>query len=232
MNKGIIYKKMQKTKNKSQIYQKKEQKMAFGKLVNDKIVIDTNNALNYRGKEGDIQQRKVDTALIDVIKEAGQVAAMEHGAVLFSAKVNEVWKNYFVNRDEKTHNIVLKPTNSQNRDDFIYINSNINEQGYFYYTINQKREAAKELIEGIGIIEHQNQDGTKSHYLETNVRLYNEELKQELKEKGNEFIAVISNAGIRIVNEAEMKAQKQEQQIQQTQEIKEPEKTQNQEFGR
>ncbi|ENU8226189.1 hypothetical protein ACE252_002077, partial [Campylobacter coli] len=142
------------------------------------------------------------------------------------------WKNYFVNRDEKTHNIVLKPTNSQNRDDFIYINSNINEQGYFYYTINQKREAAKELIEGIGIIEHQNQDGTKSHYLETNVRLYNEELKQELKEKGNEFIAVISNAGIRIVNEAEMKAQKQEQQIQQTQEIKEPEKTQNQEFGR
>ncbi|EOG5247132.1 hypothetical protein ACRIGC_002037, partial [Campylobacter jejuni] len=179
-----------------------------------------------------IQQRKVDTALIDVIKEAGQVAAMEHGAVLFSAKINDEWKNYFVNRDEKTHNIVLKPTNSQNRDDFIYINSNINEQGYFYYTINQKREAAKELIEGIGIIEHQNQDGTKSHYLETNVRLYNEELKQELKEKGNEFIAVISNAGIRIVNEAEMKAQKQEQQIQQTQEIKEPEKTQNQEFGR
>lgn len=206
--------------------------MAFGKLINDKIVIDTNNALNYKNKEGDIQQRKVDTALIDVIKEAGQVAAMEHGAVLFSAKINDEWKNYFVNRDEKTHNIVLKPTNSQNRDDFIYINSNINEQGYFYYTINQKREAAKELIEGIGIIEHQNQDGTKSRYLETNVRLYNEELKQELKEKGNEFIAVISNAGIRIVNEAEMKAQKQEQQIQQTQEIKEPEKTQNQEFGR
>ncbi|EAL9205244.1 hypothetical protein DYU70_08805 [Campylobacter coli] len=149
--------------------------MAFGKLVNDKIVIDTNNALNYRSREGDIQQRKVDTALIDIIKEAGQVAAMEHGAVLFSAK---------------------------------------------------------ELIEGVGIVEHQNQDGTKSHYLETNVRLYNEELKRELKEKGNEFIAVISNAGIKVVNEAEMKAQKQEQQIQQTQEIKEPEKTQNQEFGR
>ena len=105
--------------------------MAFGKLVNDKIVIDTNNALNYRGKEGDIQQRKVDTALIDVIKEAGQVAAMEHGAVLFSAKVNEVWKNYFVNRDEKTHNIVLKPTNSQNRDDFIYPKSQ-QENSYFF----------------------------------------------------------------------------------------------------
>ncbi len=232
MNKGIIYKKNAKNKKQITNLLKKGEKMAFGKLVNDKIVIDTNNALNYKNKEGDIQQRKVDTALIDVIKEAGQVAAMEHGAVLFSAKINDEWKNYFVNRDEKTHNIVLKPTNSQNRDDFIYINSNINEQGYFYYTINQKREAAKELIEGIGIIEHQNQDGTKSHYLETNVRLYNEELKQELKEKGNEFIAVISNAGIRIVNEAEMKAQKQEQQIQQTQEIKEPEKTQNQEFGR
>lgn len=232
MNKGIIYKKNAKNKKQITNLLKKGEKMAFGKLVNDKIVIDTNNALNYKNKEGDIQQRKVDTALIDVIKEAGQVAAMEHGAVLFSAKINDEWKNYFVNRDEKTHNIVLKPTNSQNRDDFIYINSNINEQGYFYYTINQKREAAKELIEGIGIIEHQNQDGTKSHYLETNVRLYNEELKQELKEKGNEFIAVISNAGIKVVNEAEMKAQKQEQQIQQTQEIKEPEKTQNQEFGR
>lgn len=206
--------------------------MAFGRLVNDKIVIDTNNALNYKNKEDDIQQRKVDTALIDVIKEAGQVAAMEHGAVLFSAKINGDWKNYFVNRDEKTHNIVLKPTNSQNRDDFIYINSNVNEQGYFYYTINQKRESAKELIEGVGIIEHQNQDGSKSHYLETNVRLYNEELKNELKEKGKEFVVVISNAGFEVVNEAEMKAQKQKQQMQQTQEIKEPEKKQDKGFER
>lgn len=220
MNGGIIYKNCKKQK----IF--KEIKMAFGRLVNDKIVIDTNNALNYKNKEGDIQQRKVDTALIDVIKEAGQVAAMEHGAVLFSAKINNEWKNYFVNRDEKTHNIVLKPTNSQNRDDFIYINSNVNEQGYFYYTINQKRESAKELIEGVGITEHQNQDGSKSHYLETNVRLYNEELKSELKEKGKEFVAVISNAGFEVVNEAEMKAQKQKQQMQQTQEIKEPEKKQ------
>ncbi|AWI35144.1 hypothetical protein [Helicobacter apodemus] len=201
--------------------------MAFGRLVNDKIVIDTNNALNYKNKEGEIQQRKIDTALIDVIKEAGAVAAMEHGSVLFSAKINSEWKNFFVNRDEKTHNIVLKPTNSKNRDDFIYVNSNTNEQGYFYYTINQKRESAKELIEGVGITEHQNQDGSKSHYLETNVRLYNEELKKELKERGGEFVAIISNAGIKVVNETEMKAQKQEQQRQQTQEIKEPEKTQD-----
>lgn len=57
--------------------------MAFGKLVNDKIVIDTNNALNYKNKEGDIQQRKVDTALIDVIKEAGQVAAMWNTELCF-----------------------------------------------------------------------------------------------------------------------------------------------------
>ncbi|EAJ1438382.1 hypothetical protein CNX58_08255 [Campylobacter jejuni] len=193
--------------------------MAFGKLVNDKIVVDTNNALNYKGKDGELQQRKVDTALIDVIKEAGQVSAMEVGSVMFSAKVNGDWKNYFVNRDEKTHNIVLKPTNSQNRDDFIYVNSYTNEQGFFYYMINQKREAAKELVEGVGIVEHQNQDGTKSHYLETNVRLYNEELKKELSEKGSEFVAVLSNDGIRVVNENEMKAQKKEQQAQQVKEI-------------
>ncbi|HEH4871426.1 TPA: hypothetical protein SG634_001175 [Campylobacter coli] len=193
--------------------------MAFGKLVNDKIVVDTNNALNYKGKDGELQQRKVDTALIDVIKEAGQVSAMEVGSVMFSAKVNGEWKNYFVNRDEKTHNIVLKPTNSQNRDDFIYVNSYTNEQGFFYYMINQKREAAKELVEGVGIVEHQNQDGTKSHYLETNVRLYNEELKKELSEKGSEFVAVLSNDGIRVVNENEMKAQKKEQQAQQVKEI-------------
>ncbi|EPZ7486470.1 hypothetical protein ACXR77_001845 [Campylobacter coli] len=207
--------------------------MAFGKLVNDKIVVDTNNALNYKGKDGELQQRKVDTALIDVIKEAGQVSAMEVGSVMFSAKVNGDWKNYFVNRDEKTHNIVLKPTNSQNRDDFIYVNSYTNEQGFFYYMINQKREAAKELVEGVGIVEHQNQDGTKSHYLETNVRLYNEELKKELSEKGSEFVAVLSNDGIRVVNENEMKAQKKEQQAQQVKEIEvTSEKKQNQGFER
>ncbi|ECO1957859.1 hypothetical protein THJ86_001049 [Campylobacter coli] len=207
--------------------------MAFGKLVNDKIVVDTNNALNYKGKDGELQQRKVDTALIDVIKEAGQVSAMEVGSVMFSAKVNGDWKNYFVNRDEKTHNIVLKPTNSQNRDDFIYVNSYTNEQGFFYYMINQKREAAKELVEGVGIVEHQNQDGTKSHYLETNVRLYNEELKKELSEKGSEFVAVLSNDGIRVVNENEMKAQKKEQQAQQVKEIEvTSEKKQDQGFER
>ncbi|WP_308400745.1 hypothetical protein [Campylobacter insulaenigrae] len=206
--------------------------MAFGKLVNDKIVIDTNNALNYKNQEGELQQKRVDTALIDVIKEAGQVAAMEHGSVLFSAKIHGEWKNFFVNRDEKTYNIVLKPTNSKNRDDFIYVNSNVNEQGYFYYTINQKREAAKELIEGVGITEHQNQDGSKSHYLETNVRLYNEELKEELSKKGKEFVALIANGYIKVVNEAEMKAQKQQQQLQQVQEIKDPEKAQDKEFGR
>lgn len=59
------------------------------------------------------------------------------------------------------------------------------------------------------------------------MRLYNEELKSELKEKGKEFVAVISNAGFEVVNEAEMKAQKQKQQMQQTQEIKEPEKKQD-----
>ena len=207
--------------------------MAFGKLVNDKIVVDTNNALNYKGKDGELQQRKVDTALIDVIKEAGQVSAMEVGSVMFSAKVNGDWKNYFVNRDEKTHNIVLKPTNSQNRDDFIYVNSYTNEQGFFYYMINQKREAAKELVEGVGIVEHQNQDGTKSHYLETNVRLYNEELKKELSEKGSEFVAVLSNDGIRVVNENEMKAQKKEPQPQQGKEIEgTSEKKQDQGFER
>lgn len=207
--------------------------MAFARLVKDKIVADTNNALNYKNKEGELQQRKVDTALIDVIKEAGQISAMEVGSVMFSAKVNGDWKNYFVNRDEKTHNIVLKPTNSQNRDDFIYINSYTDEQGYFYYMINQKREAAKELIEGVGIVEHQNQDGTKSHYLETNVRIYNEELKKELKEKGNEFVAILSNDGIRVVNENEMKAQKKEQQAQQVKEIEvTSEKKQDQGFER
>ena len=65
----------------------------------------------------------------------------------------------------------------------MYINSNVDEQGYFYYTINQKRETAKELIEGVSITEHQNKDGTKSHYLDTNVRLYNEELKKSYQKK-------------------------------------------------
>lgn len=60
--------------------------MAFGKLVNDKIVIDTNNALNYKNKEGDIQQRKVDTALIDVIKKLDKLLQWNTELCFFQQK--------------------------------------------------------------------------------------------------------------------------------------------------
>lgn len=49
----------------------------------------------------------------------------------------------------------------------------------------------KELIEKVGIVEHQNQDGAKNHYSETNARLYKEKLNKNSNKKTMSFIAVI-----------------------------------------
>lgn len=226
--------------------------MAFVKLSNGsnpRLMVDVNNALNYKDAQtGEIKQRQVATALVDVIEEAGKVAGMDQGAVTASFKINNEWKNYFVNRDKDSHNIVLMPTDAKersNRDNHVFINNHWNKESKrFYHAINDKREAGKALIEGIGISEFQNQDGSKSFYLDTHIKLSNNEIKEALEktklEKGDGYLAIVRNGGFEIKNEVEMKEQKSKQQdgfskeetIGQTQEIKEPEKTQNQEFGR
>ncbi|MCV3419185.1 hypothetical protein L8V92_07895 [Campylobacter lari] len=177
--------------------------MAFVRLSNGnnpRLMVDVNNALNYKDTQtGEIKQRQIATALVDVIEEAGKVAGMDKGAVTASFKVNNEWKNYFVNRDKESHNIVLVPTDvveRKNRDNHIFINNNWNEETKrFYHTINDKREAGKALIEGIGISEFQNQDGSKSFYLDTNVKLANNEIKEELEkiklEKGDGYLAIV-----------------------------------------
>ncbi|WP_139454205.1 hypothetical protein [Campylobacter armoricus] len=198
--------------------------MAFVKLSNGnnpRLMVDVNNALNYKDTQtGEIKQRQVATALVDVIEEAGKVAGMDKGAVTASFKVNNEWKNYFVNRDKESHNIVLVPTDAverKNRDNHIFINNNWNEETKrFYHTINDKREAGKALIDGIGISEFQNQDGSKSFYLDTNIKLSNDDIKFALEktklEKGDGYLAIVSSAGYEIKNEAEMKEQKAKQQ--------------------
>ncbi|MCR8708802.1 hypothetical protein [Campylobacter sp. RM5063] len=198
--------------------------MAFVRLSNGnhpRLMVDVNNALNYKDTQtGEIKQRQVATALVDVIEEAGKVVGMDKGAVTASFKVNNEWKNYFVRRDKENFNIVLLPTDPQersNRDNHIFINNNWNEEtDRFYYTINDKREAGKALVEGIGISEFQNQDGSKSFYLDTNIKLTNKEIKEELEkiklEKGDGYLAIVRSTGFEIKNEAEMKEQKAKQQ--------------------
>ncbi|OCR84604.1 hypothetical protein, partial [Campylobacter fetus] len=186
--------------------------MAFVRLTNEKspkLAIDCNNNLNYKNKAGEIKQRQAETALAEIIEEAGKVAAMELGVVTIGAKVDGAWKNYYVDRMQDSKNIVLKPTNSpQNKDTFVYVNSVQRENGSYFYSINNQKEAGKKLIEGIGISEFTNKDNTKSYYVDAGARLSNENIKKELQEKGAGYLAIASKDGFRIVNEAEMFNQK------------------------
>lgn len=130
--------------------------MVFVKLTqekNPKLAIQTNTSLNYKDKDGNIKQRKPETALLESIKEAGKVAAMEQGTVTLSAAINGEWKNYFVNRMQD-YSIRLIPTDdSKNKDKIIYVNSFKTEEGKYFYAINTKQEAGKTFVEGLETIQ-------------------------------------------------------------------------------
>ncbi|CUU78966.1 cpp47 [Campylobacter hyointestinalis subsp. hyointestinalis] len=185
--------------------------MAFIRLTNEKspkLAIDCNNNLNYKNKAGEIKQRQAETALVEIIEEAGKVASMDVGVVTIGAKINNSWKNFYVDRQENK-NIVLKPVDSaQNRDTFIYVNSIQKNNGSYFYSINTQKEPGKKLVEGIGISEFTNKDNSKSFYVDCGARLANETIKKELLEKGNGYIAIVSKDNFRVVNEAEMFSQK------------------------
>ncbi|MCR6588435.1 hypothetical protein [Campylobacter insulaenigrae] len=57
--------------------------MAFVRLSNgnsSRLMVEVNNALNYKDTQtGEIKQRQIATALVDVIEEAGKVAGMDMG---------------------------------------------------------------------------------------------------------------------------------------------------------
>lgn len=194
--------------------------MAFVKLTqekNPKLAIQTNTSLNYKDKEGNVRQRKPETALTESIKEAGKVAAMEQGVVVFSAEVNGEWRNYFVNRMQD-YSIRLVPTNDpKNTEKTIYVNSLKTEEGKYFYAINTKQQAGKEFVEGLGT--NASKDG-QSTYIKANVRLANENIKHELLSKGEnvrDYIAIVSKDGFSVVLEKDLVQQMQKEQTQQKQ---------------
>ena len=75
--------------------------MAFVELTkeeNPKLAVQVNNSLKYQDKDGNLKDRQKVTGLIDIVKEAGQVASMGKGAVSLSLNTESGYKNYFVNK--------------------------------------------------------------------------------------------------------------------------------------
>jgi len=185
--------------------------MAFVKLTNEenpKLGVSVDNALNYKDKDGNIKQREAKTALLDVIEEAGKVAAMDKGTVTLNASINGKYENYFVNRDDKGSIILRNSEDPYNKDATVYVNQvpKKESEGYFY-SININTKAGKDLIEGINFKKVE-REGVDSQYLKASVRIKNEELKTELIAKGKDHTAILSKDGIRIVKDSELTAAK------------------------
>lgn len=182
--------------------------MAFVKLTNEetpKLAVSVDNALNYQDKDGKVQQRQKATALIDVIEEAGKVAAMDKGTVTFNASINGKYENYFVNRDDEKGSIILRNSEDPyNKDATVYVNQvqKKDSEGYFH-AINTNTKAGKDLVENIDLKIVEREDGS-SQYLKASVRIKNEDLKAELIAKGKDHTAILSKDGIRIVKDKEL----------------------------
>ncbi|MCK9550437.1 hypothetical protein [Aquamicrobium sp.] len=185
--------------------------MAFVKLTNEenpKLGVSVDNALNYKDKDGNIKQREAKTALLDVIEEAGKVAAMDKGTVTFNAAIDGKYQNYFVNRDDKGNIKLRNSEDPYNKDATVYVNQvpKKDSEGYFY-SINTNTKAGKDLVEGINL-KTVEREGVESKYLKASVRLKNDELKAELTKKGKDHTAIISKDGIRIVKDSELSTTK------------------------
>lgn len=191
--------------------------MSLAKLdnsQNQKIVIVANSALNYvaNAETGELKQKSPKTAAINIIKEAGKVSAMDLGSVQVAFKSYGRWQNYFVDRNENNGTITLAPCdNPKDRDSLIYVNAVEREDGKgMFYSINEKTEAGKNFVQGLGTRDWTNDKGEVSSYVEGRATLTNEALKKELKEKGGESIAILSKNGFEVKLESELNKQNQE----------------------
>jgi len=197
--------------------------MAFGKLIGkegkEKLVIDTDNALLYKKEDGTLGQKEKTTAFTEVVKEAGKVVDMDKGTVLLSTKTEKgEYENYFVNKD-KDNNIVLKNTdNPKDKSNFIYFNPKQKDENSYYYQLSSSNGAI-EKVNNISIKEVKRNENN-SLYLESSVTLANNDLKQELKEKGKNHTAIISKEGYKIVHNDNLHNKAQEKEQVQTQDEK------------
>lgn len=192
--------------------------MSLAKLDNSKdpkIVIVANSALNYvADKEtGALGTKTPKTAAINIIREAGSVSGMDVGTVTVAFKNYGKWQNYFVDRNETNGTISLKPCDKPNdREGFIYVNAVQREDGKgMFYAFNEKTEAGRNFVQGLSTRDWTNeQTGQVSSYVEGRATLKNDTLKQEMLEKGDGHIAILSRNGFEVKLESELNKQNQE----------------------
>lgn len=181
--------------------------MAFIELSrgnNPKAMVKVNNALNYKDKEGEIKEKKIETALTEIVNEANKVVGMNKGTVVLTMQVKDEYKNYFVNKDEE-NNIVLKPASNPNdKDNYIYFNQKMKADNVHYYYKLSNANGADKLIENIDINSIENKNKTKSSYLKVSVSLANDDIKEELIKKGAGHTAIVSKDGYNIVSNDEL----------------------------
>ncbi len=187
--------------------------MAFVELTkeeNPKLAVQVNNSLKYQDKDGNLKDRQEVTALIDIVKEAGQVASMGKGAVSLSLNTESGYKNYFVNKNDK-EDIVLVPTdkNLQNdKDNFIYFNKkvDINNPDKHFYSMS-KSGNSEQIVESIKI-----NTTDKSAYLGARVTLSNKDLLQDMvkfeQDSGEKAVATIGKNSLTIETTSELQAKR------------------------
>ena len=189
--------------------------MALAKLDNtefQKIVLVTNSSTNYVTKDGETKQREPKTAALSMIQEAAVVAGYNVGSVTASFKQYGKWENYFVNKNQETGTITLRPTKEpNNRENFVYVNPVTTQDGRSFYAFNERSEVGKNFVQGLSTKEWQRDKNSEMlKYVEGRVTLKNDDLQSALKEKGQGFIAVLSKDGIEIRSEADLKKGAQE----------------------
>lgn len=174
-------------------------KMAFLELTTSEkpqLAVKVNNSLKYQDKEGNLLDRTKQTALTDIVREAGTVADTKRGAVSLSLNTKNGYQNFFVNKDEN-NNIVLKSMEDP-KDESKYINFNKidKENGTYYHILNDDNNS-KELVDSINITSTE-----KSSYLSARITLKNDEIKQELIDKesstNERHTVILSKDGYRI----------------------------------
>ena len=196
--------------------------MAFVELTkeeNPKLAVQVNNSLKYQDKDGNLQDRKKPTALLDIVREASSVAGMDKGAVMLSLNTENGFKNYFVNKN-KNEDIVLAPMDKAlqgNKDEYIYFNKkvNTNEPDKYFYSMSKSGNAEK-IVDSIKV-----NTTDKSAYLGARVTLSNKDLLQDMikfeNDSGEKSVATIGKDTLKIETMAELQARREAKSQEQTQ---------------
>ena len=131
---------------------------------------------------------------------------MDKGIVTLAIEVNGNYENFYVNKMKDSKNLVLKPIDTvDKKETFVYFNAVDKQDGSGHFYMMGDNENSKKLLAGLGTTERDNQDGSKSSYIKANARLKNEDIKAQLQEKGENYLAIISKNEVKVISKDELK---------------------------